>query len=90
MHGRLLRSVLDIEVPLVAALCERNMTVEGVRNLTTGSVIEFSRSYDEPLDLLIGDVRIGSGEPVTVHEKFGLRIQSIGSVRERIRKLGGV
>lgn len=86
---RLLRNLLGIEVPMVVTLCEMRMPVQDVRTLTTGAVLEFERAYDEPLDLMVGDVKIGCGESITVHEKFGLRIQTIGSVRERLLSIAG-
>ena len=60
-----------------------------VVNLSPGSIIEFSRSSDQPLELHVNNKMIGQGAAVKVGEKFGLRITRIVPVAEKIRSLGG-
>ena len=57
--------------------------------LGTGAIIEFVKSSDEPLELLINNKVIGVGETVKVGENFGLRITQIGDVKQIIASLGG-
>jgi flagellar motor switch protein FliN/FliY len=56
--------------------------------LGPGAIIEFSKSSDEPLDLLINNKVIGAGEAVKVGENFGLRITQVGDIKHVVRALG--
>ena len=85
---RNIRRVLRLEMPVSVVLAEKEMTLEAVLRLGPGSVIEFSRSAALPLDLRVNDHRVGAGEVVTVGERFGIRLQSIEGLQQRIRKLG--
>jgi flagellar motor switch protein FliN/FliY len=81
--------VLALQVPLIVKLAERKLTVAEVMRLGVGAIIEFSKSSDEPLELLVNNRPIGVGQAVKVGENFGLRIQQIGDVRSLVRSLGG-
>ncbi len=80
---------LRIRVPLIVRLAEKPITLEKVLSLTEGSVLEFTKSVEEPLDLMANNKVIGRGEAVKIGEKFGLKVKDIGSPRERIKNLGG-
>jgi flagellar motor switch protein FliN/FliY len=82
--GRILR----LEVPVIVKLAERKLTLGEVMRLGAGAIIEFSKSSDEPLELLVNNKPIGVGDAVKVGENFGLKITQIGDVREIIRSLG--
>lgn len=82
------RRILQIRVPLVVRLAERKMSIEGVRRLAIGAIIEFEKSVEDDLDLLVNNRLIGGGTAVKVDEKFGLRITRIGNVARRIQSLG--
>lgn len=60
-----------------------------VMRLGVGAIIEFSKSSDEPLELLVNNKPIGLGEAVKVGENFGLRMTQIGDVRQIIASMGG-
>jgi flagellar motor switch protein FliN/FliY len=83
-----LRRILSLEVPVIVKLAERKLTLGEVMRLGAGAIIEFSKSSDEPLELLINNKAIGVGDAVKVGENFGLKITQIGDVREIIRSLG--
>jgi len=80
--------ILRLEVPVIVKLAERKLSMAEVLRLGMGAIIEFSKSNDEPLELLINNKAIGVGEAVKVGENFGLRITQIGDVRTLIRSLG--
>ncbi|MBI4579794.1 MAG: FliM/FliN family flagellar motor switch protein [Planctomycetes bacterium] len=84
-----LSRILNIEVPIIVQLSERTMPLADILNLTTGSIIEFDKPADSELDLKVNNKRVGSGQAVKVGENFGLRITQVGSVRDRIRAMGG-
>ncbi|NLX14439.1 MAG: hypothetical protein GXY44_12405 [Phycisphaerales bacterium] len=81
--------ILNLEVPVIVRLAERVMPLLDVVNLCTGAIIEFDKPSDSELDLMINNKCIGNGQAVKVGENFGLRINHIGSVQERIRAMGG-
>jgi flagellar motor switch protein FliN/FliY len=60
-----------------------------VMRLGAGAIIEFSKSSEEPLELLVSNKTIAVGETVKVGENFGIRITQIGDVKQLIAALGG-
>lgn len=83
-----LSRILRLQVPVIVKLAERRMPLSEVLRLGAGAIIEFSKSSDEPLELLINNKAIGVGEAVKVGENFGLRLTQIGDVRSVIRAMG--
>ena len=83
-----LRRILRLEVPVIVKLAERKQTLSEVMRWGVGAIIEFSKSSDEPLELLVNNKAIGAGEAVKVGENFGLRISTIGDVKQVIESLG--
>lgn len=77
-----------MEVPVIVRLAERKLAMSEVLRLGVGAILEFSKSSDEPLELLINNKVIGTGVTVKVGENFGLKIQQIGDVKAVIRSLG--
>lgn len=87
--GGELQRILRLEVPVIVKLAERKLLLSEVMRLGTGAIIEFAKSSEEPLELLINNKTIGVGETVKVGENFGLRITQIGDVKTIIASLGG-
>jgi flagellar motor switch protein FliN/FliY len=83
-----LERILHLSVPIIVKLADRKLNVHEVMRLGTGAIIEFFKSSDEPLELLINNKVIGLGEAVKVGENFGLRLTQIGDVRQVIQSLG--
>jgi flagellar motor switch protein FliN/FliY len=83
-----LARILRVRVPVIARLAERRMTVANVRGLSCGNIIEFDKSVDEPLDLLIRNRLVGRGIAVKVGENFGLRVLEVKDKEQRIRSMG--
>ncbi|MCG8407171.1 MAG: FliM/FliN family flagellar motor switch protein [Phycisphaerales bacterium] len=81
--------ILDLRVPLFVRLAERPMPICDIMQFGPGTILEFDRTVDSELDLMINNCQIGSGVAVKVGEHFGLRIARIGNVKERIDSLGG-
>jgi flagellar motor switch protein FliN/FliY len=88
MSGGELHRILHLSVPVIVKLAERRLSVNEVLRLGNGSIIEFFKRFDEPLELLINNKAIGVGEAVKVGENFGLRITQIGDVKAVIRSMG--
>ena len=80
--------ILKLEVPVIVKLAERKLSMSEVMRLGIGAIIEFSKSSDEQLELLINNKAIALGETVKVGENFGLRVTQIGDVKAVVRALG--
>jgi flagellar motor switch protein FliN/FliY len=83
-----LHRILKLHVPVIVKLAERKLLLSEVMRLGTGAIIEFSKSSDEPLELLINNKPVGHGEAVKVGENFGLRITQIGDVKQVVQAMG--
>lgn len=83
-----LRSILQLEVPLIVQIGERLMTVSEVIELVPGSIMEIPKQADEELEILVNNKTIGTGTAVKVGENFGIRVQFIGNLKDRIEALG--
>jgi len=81
--------ILQLNVPLIVRLAERKMHLSEVMRLGTGAIIEFSKSSEQPLELLVNNKVIACGEAVKVGENFGLRIRQVGDVKQIVEALGG-
>ena len=83
-----LQRILKIEVPVIVKLAERKLSMSEVMRLGTGAIIEFSKSSEEPLELMVNNKTVAVGQTVKVGENFGLRVTKIGDLRDVIRSMG--
>lgn len=84
-----LRTILQLNVPVIVQVGRQRMSLEDVLALQPGTILELEKDAEDELSLLINNKAIGSGHAVKVGENFGLRINRIGSTRQRIEALGG-
>src|SRR5580698_2963659 len=80
--------IMGLQVPIIVKLAERKLNVNEVMRLGTGAIIEFSKSSDEPLELMVNNKVVGLGEAVKVGENFGLRLTHVGDVKHIIEAMG--
>ena len=80
--------ILRLKVPVIVKLAERRLMLSEVMRLGVGAILEFSKSSDEPLELLINNKPIGIGEAVKVGENFGLRITQVGDMKQIVAAMG--
>jgi len=83
-----LQRILRMQVPVIVKLAERRLPVSEVMRLGVGAIIEFIKSSEEPLELMINNKVIAIGEAVKVGENFGLRIRQVGDAKTLIAALG--
>src|SRR6187551_44885 len=83
-----LQRILKLQVPVIVKLAQRKIALSEVLRLGVGAIMEFSKSSDEPLELMINNKTIGIGETVKVGENFGLRITQMGDIKRIIASLG--
>ncbi|MFH1419755.1 MAG: FliM/FliN family flagellar motor switch protein [Planctomycetota bacterium] len=84
-----IQRILKLQVPLVVRLAARRMSLGEVLKIMPGTILEFTRTVDEELDVMVNNHQIGSGVAVKVNESFGIRITYVGDIRQRIRSLAG-
>jgi flagellar motor switch protein FliN/FliY len=83
-----LQRILRLQVPVIVRLAERKLNMSEVLRLGVGAIIEFAKSSDEPLELLVNNKPVALGVTVKVGENFGLKLTQIGDVRQVIRSMG--
>lgn len=85
-----LSRLLTLPVPVTVVLAERRMAVEAALQINIGTIIEFDVPFDSELTFTVANHPIGTGQAVKVGENFGIRITTLGNVRQRIDALGGL
>ena len=85
--GQNLDMVMDIPITLSLELGHTRMSIRELLHLTQGSVVKLDRPGGDPLDILVNGCLVARGEVVVINERFGVRITSIVSPEERIRRL---
>ncbi len=83
-----LERVLEVEVELSVELGRRRLRIADVLSLSPGAVVEFSKSSDEPLDILVNNQLVARGEAVVIGERYGVRVIEVVSPNERLRTSG--
>jgi flagellar motor switch/type III secretory pathway protein FliN len=81
------RSLLKIKVPVRVTLAATKLPVRKIVELSPGTLIQFPKLCEEPLDLEVGQRPVARGEAVKIGEKFGLRVTSIIMPGERFVSL---
>ena len=82
-----LARILKIQVPVIVKLAEKKFTLSEVLRLQIGTILEFAKPADAPLELLINNKSIAVGDAVKVGENFGLRLKSIGDTKQIIASM---
>lgn len=87
MNTKNLDLLLDVEMPVSVSFGRAQLPLKDVVKLTTGSIVELSRSVSEPVDIIVNNCVIARGEVVVVEGNFGVRIKEISSKQERLKTL---
>lgn len=83
-----LEMVLEFPLEVSVRLGTIKMSIEELLKLTTGAVVEFDRMINEPVDLVVNGKLVARGEVITMGENFGIKITSIITPEDRVKKLG--
>jgi len=81
--------ILKLKVPVIVRIADRKLPLSDILRLAHGSILELNRGSEEPLHLMVNNTVVGEGEAVKVGEHFGMRVTSIGDVRDRLDAMGG-
>jgi flagellar motor switch protein FliN/FliY len=82
------RSLLKIQVAVTVTLANQRRPIHEITELGPGTLVKFEKTFDEPLELSVGDLPIARGEVVKVGDKFGLRIGKLIRPHERFASVG--
>lgn len=82
-------AVVRIRVPVIARLAVRTMPIRMIRAFSPSSIIEFDRSVETPVDVLINNHVIARAQVVKVGEYFGLRILQVVDATRRMQSCRG-
>ena len=81
--------ILDIDLPLMVRFGRTEMPLRTIASLSPGSVIDFGRSPDEPVEVLVSNQIVARGEVVIVGGNYGVRITDVTSPSDRVRSVEG-
>ena len=75
--GASLDILLDMNIPVTAAVGQAEITVRRLLQLGLGSVLKLDKPIDEPADLYLKDTKFATGNVVVVDGQFAVRIEQI-------------
>jgi flagellar motor switch protein FliN len=82
-----LEVILDIELPMMVRFGEAELTLDALTKLGPGSVIDFGRAPDDPVDVLVNGRLVARGEVVVVAGNYGVRVTEVVSTSDRLRSM---
>lgn len=78
---------MDVEVPISVRFGRKQMLLDEILKLGPGSCIQLDRKIDDPVELLVNQKLLATGEVVVVDGHYAIRITEIVSPAERIESL---
>ncbi|WP_077300192.1 flagellar motor switch phosphatase FliY [Virgibacillus pantothenticus] len=84
---RNLDMLLDIPLKVTVELGRTKRTIKDILDLSQGSIVELDKLAGEPVDILVNEKLIATGEVVVIDENFGVRVTDILSQSDRLKKL---
>jgi flagellar motor switch protein FliN len=84
MNSQTLDVLLDIELPVTVRFGSKQMTFGDIMTLGAGSLVEFDRAPQDPVEVVVNDRVVARGEIVMVQGNYAVRITGIASQRERL------
>ncbi|MGH7443004.1 MAG: flagellar motor switch protein FliN, partial [bacterium] len=82
--GSNLELLMDVPLRITVELGRTEKLVKEVLALGPGSVLELDKLAGEPVDILVNEKRIATGEVVVIDENFGIRVTEILAPRDRV------
>jgi flagellar motor switch/type III secretory pathway protein FliN len=69
--------VPDLRVQVSVTLAEKRFSLEQLLELHPGSLLEFPRGPDQPLELQVDGSEVGQGRAVDIGEKLGFLLEEV-------------
>jgi flagellar motor switch protein FliN/FliY len=76
--------LMDMEMPLLVRFGSTRMLMSDILELGPGSVVEFRRGPDDPVELLVNGRVVARAKVVVVQGNYGVRITEIATQREEL------
>jgi flagellar motor switch protein FliN len=79
--------LLDVELEVSLRFGCKELPLGEILDLGPGDVVQLDRNVGDPVDLIVGDKIVASGEVVLVNGNFGLRVTEVASPRKRLESI---
>lgn len=76
--------LMEMEMPLLVRFGSTRMLLSDILALGAGSVIEFRRAAEDPVDLLVNGRVVARAKVVVVQGNYGVRITEIATQRDEL------
>jgi flagellar motor switch protein FliN/FliY len=73
-----LKLLFDVKLKFSVRLGTKTFLLKDIVNWDVGQIIELEQMVNEPLDILINNIKVGVGEAVIVEGKFGIKVKYLG------------
>jgi flagellar motor switch protein FliN/FliY len=73
-----LKLLFDVKLKFSVRLGSKTFLLKDIVNWDVGQIIELEQMVNEPLDILINNIKVGVGEAVIVEGKFGIKVKYLG------------
>lgn len=84
---RNLALLYDVPLNVTVELGRARRAIRDILDLAPGSILELDKLAGEPVDILVNNKRIATGEVVVIDENFGVRVTDIVSQLDRVHNL---
>jgi len=79
--------LLDVELEASLRFGAREMPLGEILDLGPGDVVQLDRHIHDPVELIVGDKIVASGEVVLVNGNFGLRVTQVAEPQRRLESI---
>ncbi|MGA9625750.1 MAG: flagellar motor switch protein FliN [Bryobacteraceae bacterium] len=81
-NGGTMDLLMDMELPIMVRFGSARMLLRDLLKLTAGSIVEFNRSPENPVEVLVNGRVVARGSAIVVEGNYGVRISEIAPARE--------
>jgi len=82
-----IKRILDIKIKVKVRIGSRIMLLRDVTNMDLGSIIELDRLINDPLDIIVDEKIVGTGEVVIVDGNFGIKVITMVDQKTRLESI---
>jgi flagellar motor switch protein FliN/FliY len=79
--------LLDVNLRITVEFGRTRMKFRDVLNLAPGSIVELAKQTSEPVDVLVNDSLLATGEVVVMDDHFAVRINKLLNRVERMKRI---
>jgi flagellar motor switch protein FliN/FliY len=80
-------ALLDVKVRVWAEIGRTRMPLADAVSLGEGTLVDLDREHDEPVELYVNGMRLGSGRLVTVEGEWALLVDEVTASAESVERL---